>query len=549
ISVPSNQDAPLHVQFKQEEALQRHAEQIGQDASKVFDQFFRDRAAPQTRLAQTSTNNDERTEASDRPILDATLGWLGTANQAYQRQIVPRLQIGGALSLPSNVAVRSRSETVEFTAWTLPTIDTLTNNVQDWFGRSANSYDGQIIPRLSGAQERRIVIQRTVETEVVKPPRRIDEDQVARRAEDERRQAELRRQRELEADRTAQRDRERQLAAQRAEQARLEDERRRTQEELRRAEAARLRAAAERRKAEEAQRTAELTAQREIENERARVNSELLEQKRKRDAAIASAKAERERARKLLEEARRSRQAARDRELERIRQEREQRQAEEEQQRTRLSELWQRAKRAARNAMARTRAEQDPANRLVEEQAPPRTTRVARRNVRTQPPAPPTQNRYRTVRREPRRDRRISATPPPIPDRTRRPQRARVAANLPARRKPTARRVKIAKIKAAPKKRTRRIRIARKASKRRKRVLGYRRRSHPCRKWSARRIRLPGKYVVRKGDSLWKISRRHYRRGRKYWRIYRANLGKIRNPDLIYPCQRFHIPKGKSRRK
>ncbi len=550
ISVPSHQDAPINVQFKQEDALQRHAEQVGQEASKVFDQFFRDKAAPQTRLAQSNANNSEQTDASDQPILDATLGWLGTANKAYQRQIVPRLQIGGALSLPTNVTVRSRSETRQFSAWTLPTVDSITNNVQQWFGRSANSYDGQIIPRLSGAQERRIVIQRTVETEVVRPPRRIDEDQVARRAEDERREAALRRQRELAAERTAQRDRERQLAAQRAEQARLEDERRRTQEELRRAEAARLRAAAERRKAEEAQRSAELTVQREIEDERARVNRELLEQKRRRDAAIATAKAERERAQKLLEDARQARRAARERELARIRREREERRAEEEQQRTRLSELWQRAKRAARNAVARTRAEQDPENQLVERQAPPRSTQVARRNVRTRPPAPPTQNRFRTVRREPPRNRRISATLPPIPDRTRRAQRTRIAAKLPARKKTTNRRITIAKAAAAPKKKTKRIRVARKANKkRRKRVLAYRRRSHPCRKWSARRIRLPGKYVVRKGDSLWRISRRHYRRGHKYWRIYRANLGKIRNPDLIYPCQRFYIPKRKSRRK
>ncbi|MEM9355525.1 MAG: LysM peptidoglycan-binding domain-containing protein [Pseudomonadota bacterium] len=548
ISVPSHQDAPINVQFKQEEALKRHAEQVGQEASKVFDQFFHDKPAPQTRLAQSNANNTGQTEPSEQPILDATLDWLGTANQAYQRQIVPRLQIGGALSLPNNVTVRSRSrsETLQFSAWTLPSVDSITNNIQEWFGNSANSYDGQIIPRLSGAQERRIVIQRTVETEVVRPAKRIDEDQVARRAEDERRQAELRRQRELAAERAAQRDRERQLAAQQAEQTRLEEERRRTQEELRRAEAARLRAAAERKRAEEAQRTAELTVQREIEDERARVNRELLEQKRRRDAAIAAAKAERERAQKLLEDARQARQAARDRELARIRREREQRQAEEEQQRTRLSELWQRAKRAARNAVARTRAEQDPENQLVERQAPPRSTRVARRNTRTRPPAPPTQNRFRTLRR----DRRIAATSPPIPDRTRRPQRTQIAAKIPVRRKNAARRVKVAKAVTKPRKRTNRVRLARKAStKRRKRVLAYRRRSHPCRKWSARRIRLPGKYVVRKGDSLWRISRRHYRRGHKYWRIYRANLGKIRNPNLIYPCQRFYIPNRKSRRK
>jgi colicin import membrane protein len=48
--------------------------------------------------------------------------------------------------------------------------------------------------------------------------------------------------------------------------------------------------------------------------------------------------------------------------------------------------------------------------------------------------------------------------------------------------------------------------------------------------------------VVRRGDSLWRIARRHYGRGSKFRRIYRANRRKIRNPDLIFPCQRFRVP-------
>jgi nucleoid-associated protein YgaU len=31
--------------------------------------------------------------------------------------------------------------------------------------------------------------------------------------------------------------------------------------------------------------------------------------------------------------------------------------------------------------------------------------------------------------------------------------------------------------------------------------------------------------------------------------IYRANRHLIRNPNLIYPCQRFYLPRGKSRRR
>jgi colicin import membrane protein len=89
-----------------------------------------------------------------------------------------------------------------------------------------------------------------------------------------------------------------------------------------------------------------------------------------------------------------------------------------------------------------------------------------------------------------------------------------------------------------------------------RRVAGHRRRVHRKRtaRVSARRhrhyrcyragrlVRRGRKYVVRRGDSLWRIARRHYGRGSKFRRIYRANRRKIRNPDLIFPCQRFRVP-------
>lgn len=82
------------------------------------------------------------------------------------------------------------------------------------------------------------------------------------------------------------------------------------------------------------------------------------------------------------------------------------------------------------------------------------------------------------------------------------------------------------------------------------RVLGMARRANnaSCRR-AGKRIRPPGTYVVRYGDSLWVISRRHYRKG-KYWPvIYRANGADNDDPDLIYPCQRLHLPKlGRGRR-
>ncbi|MFL1874943.1 LysM peptidoglycan-binding domain-containing protein [Hansschlegelia beijingensis] len=47
---------------------------------------------------------------------------------------------------------------------------------------------------------------------------------------------------------------------------------------------------------------------------------------------------------------------------------------------------------------------------------------------------------------------------------------------------------------------------------------------------------------VRRGDSLWRISRTAYGHGRRYTLIFEANDGQIRNPHLIYPDQVFVLP-------
>lgn len=60
---------------------------------------------------------------------------------------------------------------------------------------------------------------------------------------------------------------------------------------------------------------------------------------------------------------------------------------------------------------------------------------------------------------------------------------------------------------------------------------------------AGRRVVVPGRYVIKRGDSLWRISKRHYHKGKFYKRIYAANRRSIRDPDLIYPCQRVFVPR------
>lgn len=48
--------------------------------------------------------------------------------------------------------------------------------------------------------------------------------------------------------------------------------------------------------------------------------------------------------------------------------------------------------------------------------------------------------------------------------------------------------------------------------------------------------------IIRRGDTLWGISRETYGRGSRYTVIYLANGDQIRDPDRIYPGQVFRVP-------
>ena len=51
-----------------------------------------------------------------------------------------------------------------------------------------------------------------------------------------------------------------------------------------------------------------------------------------------------------------------------------------------------------------------------------------------------------------------------------------------------------------------------------------------------------GAITVVRGNSLWRIARRHYGAGVLFTLIYEANRDQIKDPDLIYPGQVFSLP-------
>lgn len=50
-------------------------------------------------------------------------------------------------------------------------------------------------------------------------------------------------------------------------------------------------------------------------------------------------------------------------------------------------------------------------------------------------------------------------------------------------------------------------------------------------------------YVIRRGDTLWAIAKRHLGSGLRYTSIFQDNQEKIHNPDLIHPQQEVTLPK------
>lgn len=63
--------------------------------------------------------------------------------------------------------------------------------------------------------------------------------------------------------------------------------------------------------------------------------------------------------------------------------------------------------------------------------------------------------------------------------------------------------------------------------------------------WEIDSGRAKGEVVIRPGNSLWQIARKLYGSGFQYTLIFSANKGLIKDPDLIYPGQKFILPNSK----
>jgi nucleoid-associated protein YgaU len=555
-------------------AVRAQSDSLGPAASEAFDRFFeagddRAPATPPRRVAQT---------------------WLEDANRSYQSEIVERLRRGGGGFAGADPESDRRQRERRFGAddaandrgtgegarivadgdGERPAPTGLTGALRDWLATARRSYETEIIPRLSGEVPRDIRLREEREAERrAKEERRRRELAGARRRREATERAEReridadRRRRQAEADRRAAEEEARRIAAERArveheaaERARLERERARMAAE---AEAERRRQEAEREQAQrlaaeraERERVAALAADRRAEDE-ARRRAEELRRRAEAERARSEAAA---RERYARERAERERVAALERAAEERRAADEARRAEAERRRRLIAEAE--AIRQRREAEQRRRLEDLRSRREEARQ------RLAERLTQRTPDGPNPGRRADDTRFVV--DRRRSPDPdPPLPDKylvhdgfTRRETTVGRTALLDARRNDPIR-LPVAMPRSAwsgsaQNDRTRgRTEVAVKApstpvaAKRRSRVKAYRRRIAPrtarrCPGVAGRRITPPGTYVVKPGDSLWRIARRHYNRGSLYPVIYRANRRKIRVARLIYPCQRFRLP-------
>ncbi|WP_198011188.1 LysM peptidoglycan-binding domain-containing protein, partial [Hyphomicrobium zavarzinii] len=67
--------------------------------------------------------------------------------------------------------------------------------------------------------------------------------------------------------------------------------------------------------------------------------------------------------------------------------------------------------------------------------------------------------------------------------------------------------------------------------------------THKCKGKNSARSRKKRLYVVKRGETLWSISRRALKKGSRYASIVGSNGKRIRHPHRVYPCQKLRLPR------
>lgn len=574
-------------------AVRAESEDIGSASSRKFDELLRDGG-----LRDKPNVQQRRVAERSADPLEPAWNWLRDANRSYHDEVVPRIKRGGGyagdgnVNRDSNPVRRNDNPRPRRERFAANTRDAQRNGsdggdawmplgVSDWLTAARRGYATEIVPRLSGRVPPTIITSTreidTNETEAERLSRLERERNLERNATEKAEQERLdaaRRRREAELRRQDAEEEARRLAEERRrseiEEARkIAEERRRVLE--RRAEQQRLALAADRQRQQEAEeqarkdREAELARAQDAAEKEALERQRLAEFEKEKRANDADAQERRRLAELDLRKRERTREEAEERRLEQERRDRliaeaaaiKQRQAEarerqaaarerEAAERERQRERDEAQRRAQRQRLAQLRASQRERQEELARQQRERAQREreARRQRRarendkaeTAPRERLAQTRLQDLNRFKRRDTEIEITTSQrrssgTTDRDDRADETTTVRNVQPRRTASKRR-----------------RLTR--AQRRRAVRGYRRRIASarrsrgrCSRRAGRRIDPPGTYTVKRGDSLWRISKRHYRLGRYFRTIYRANKRKIRRARLIYPCQRFHLPR------
>ncbi len=156
--LPAHAQAYSDVQILQnEQALRLYAQNLGEDASNFADRFFgADEPQQSDHINQTVSvmEEDQKTViSSDKnavniaPIQHA-LAWFHKSGKIYQKEIIPRLQLGGGLVLPPPDKRYTPQRMPHGPAIALPAPDQIASSLHTWYNRSVANYSSEILSRL-----------------------------------------------------------------------------------------------------------------------------------------------------------------------------------------------------------------------------------------------------------------------------------------------------------------------------------------------------------------------------------------------------------------